>query len=48
MRRAGHVARVEQGDDIYGRLTLKGMFKWWDVTWAGLMWLGIGRGGGLL
>ena len=36
------------GEDIYDRLTLKGMFKWWDGTWTGLSWLRIVTDGGLL
>jgi hypothetical protein len=30
------------------RITLKRIFKKWDAAWAGLFWLRIGTGGGLL
>jgi hypothetical protein len=34
---------------IDGRIILKQIFKKWDGgAWAGLSWLRIGRGGGLL
>jgi len=48
MRRAGHVARTGGGENIYGRITLSRMFKWWDGTWTGLIWPRIGTGCGLL
>jgi hypothetical protein len=33
---------------IEGRIILKWIFKKWDRAGAGLMWLGIGTGDGLL
>ena len=43
MRRAGHVALMGEGGAY-----MVGMFKWWDGTWTGLIWLRIGTGGRLL
>jgi RNA:NAD 2'-phosphotransferase (TPT1/KptA family) len=43
MRRAGHVARMGEK-----KIYMIQMFKWWDGTWTGLIWLRIGTGGGLL
>jgi len=37
----------DQGVDR--RIILRGIFRKWDVgVWTGLIWLGIGTGGGLL
>jgi len=35
--------------DIDGRIILRWIFRKWDVrAWTGLIWLGIGTGGGHL
>jgi hypothetical protein len=31
-----------------GRIRLRRIFRLWDSAWTGLIWLGIGTGGGLL
>jgi len=37
------------GPGVDGRIILKWIFWKWDVrAWTGLIWLGIGRGGGHL
>jgi hypothetical protein len=33
---------------IDGKIVLKWIFKKWEGAWAGLIWLRIGTGGGLL
>ena len=34
--------------DLDGRKILRWIFRKWDRTWTGLIWLGIGTGDGLL
>jgi hypothetical protein len=35
-----------QDPGVDGRVTLKWIFKKWDVAWTGLIWLRIWTGGG--
>jgi hypothetical protein len=39
---------VQRPTGRHGRIILKIMFKKWDGAWIGLIWLMMGRGGGLL
>ena len=44
MREGDHL----EDQDIDGKIVLKWIFKKWEGAWAGLIWLRIGTGGGLL